>query len=523
MEPEREQDHPHEEAIVPVRPGLASAPGRAQEGASRDGVSEPARRRISPPVVAGIGGFVLLVAALGVFFLLPGWVERRAAQSAPAEPAAPAVVEQAEPERPELTEEQIAALRDEADTLLGRLLTQQQGLSAASADAWGGEDWQRYEALSRSGDDAYLAHDYQAAIDTYSEALDVGDALLERSADITRDALDAGQRALEAGNSRLAIEQFDLVLSVDAENEAALAGRARAERLPEVLELMRQADALRQQQNLSDAAEAYRAALDIDGEWTAARRALDAVEQAIANARFDALMSDGYRALSDERYEEADGHFRAALAMRPGAAEARDGILQAEQGLLLDQIALTEARALAFERRELWGQAVQQYRAALETDDSLEFARSGLDRAQRRADLDAKLANLIENPNLLFGDDVLGSARALVDEANAVAAAGESPAGDDNPRLKEQIEDLNRLIALATTPVTVDLVSDGITEVTLYRVGQLGTFDAKEVELRPGNYTALGSRRGYRDVRRTFTVLPGRELEPISVICVEPI
>jgi len=33
----------------------------------------------------------------------------------------------------------------------------------------------------------------------------------------------------------------------------------------------------------------------------------------------------------------------------------------------------------------------------------------------------------------------------------------------------------------------------------------------------------VGSRDSYRDVRQTFTVLPGRELEPIRVVCVETI
>ena len=56
------------------------------------------------------------------------------------------------------------------------------------------------------------------------------------------------------------------------------------------------------------------------------------------------------------------------------------------------------------------------------------------------------------------------------------------------------------------------LESDQLTSVTLYRVGALGAFAAKEVELRPGTYTAIGSRDGYRDVRQTFTVRPGPEL-----------
>ena len=91
------------------------------------------------------------------------------------------------------------------------------------------------------------------------------------------------------------------------------------------------------------------------------------------------------------------------------------------------------------------------------------------------------------------------------------------------PRLDEQIAALDRLVVLASTPVTVEIHSDELTNVTLFRIGPLGAFAVIEVELRPGNYTALGSRNGYRDVRATFTVLPGRELAPVDVRCVEPI
>ncbi len=59
---------------------------------------------------------------------------------------------------------------------------------------------------------------------------------------------------------------------------------------------------------------------------------------------------------------------------------------------------------------------------------------------------------------------------------------------------------------LASKPIAVRLTSDQLTTVTLYRVGDLGAFASKEVELRPGTYTVIGSRDGYRDVRQTFTV-----------------
>jgi len=201
--------------------------------------------------------------------------------------------------------------------------------------------------------------------------------------------------------------------------------------------------------------------------------------------------------------------------LRPQAREAQDGLVEAEEGARLNKIALIEARGLAFERRELWDDAIAQYRDALKGDPNLVFAQAGLERSDVRAGLDAKLRNLIENPTLLFGDTVLADARRLVAEARAVPDAG--------PRLQDQIAKLDRLVALAATPIAVQLQSDERTEVTLYRVGALGVFTSKQVELRPGTYTAIGSRNGYRDVRQTFTVLPGRNLAPIKVICSEPI
>jgi hypothetical protein len=80
----------------------------------------------------------------------------------------------------------------------------------------------------------------------------------------------------------------------------------------------------------------------------------------------------------------------------------------------------------------------------------------------------------------------------------------------------EQVRDLGRLVELASRDRRAHRV-DQLTDVTLYRVGALGQFAAKSVELRPGTYTAIGSRDGYRDVRRTFTIVPGRDLPSISV------
>jgi tetratricopeptide (TPR) repeat protein len=491
----------HEETVVPVKPGVASA--RPQRG------DEERPPRGGAFLQYAIGA-VLVVAVLFAFAVLPRLL------NPPAEaPAAPPKAAESAPAVPELSPEEREKLRAQAEQLLANLLSQQRALETLRAESWGGDSWSRYQTITTEADDAFLANDFTQAVAKYTDATAIGEDLLARSRDIVARAVAAAQEAFAAGNAQVAIDQYDVVLGIEPENEAAKAGRARAERLPEVLALVERGDAERDAEQHDAAIATYREALAIDPNWQPASAALAAVSVAARDAQFERLMSAGYSALAAESYSDAQTSFAAALALRPQAREAQDGMTQAQQGEKLDQIALTEARALAFERRELWDQAIKLYREALEGDPNLVFAQRGLDRSEERAGLDAKLRNLIDKPTLLFNDTVLGDARLLIDEARAVPEAG--------PKLTDQIAKLDRLVRIASEPIVVQLTSDQLTAVTLYRVGDLGAFAAKEVSLRPGTYTVIGSRNGYRDVRQTFTVVPGRTLPPVSVICVEPI
>jgi hypothetical protein len=91
------------------------------------------------------------------------------------------------------------------------------------------------------------------------------------------------------------------------------------------------------------------------------------------------------------------------------------------------------------------------------------------------------------------------------------------------PRLEDQKNQLTRLLKRAATPLTVRFVSDNATEVSIYRIGRLGTFATQELQLRPGQYVAVGSRPGFRDVRLEFRVAPELEPRPVVVVCEEPI
>jgi hypothetical protein len=95
-----------------------------------------------------------------------------------------------------------------------------------------------------------------------------------------------------------------------------------------------------------------------------------------------------------------------------------------------------------------------------------------------------------------------------------------SPMG---PRLEDQKNTLTRLLKRAATPLGVQLISDSLTDVAIFRVAKLGAFQSRELKLRPGVYVAVGSRAGYRDVRIEFRVAPEIEMKPIVVQCEEQI
>jgi hypothetical protein len=131
-----------------------------------------------------------------VFFWLPKWVadsnesgEQAVAAAGTVEPAT------SDPAKPHLSPEEAAALQARAETLLANLLTQQNRLNAQSVASWGGEQWQRYEGVAATGDDALLADDFAAAVASYTEATALGNELLKRAGQTVESALTAAAAA----------------------------------------------------------------------------------------------------------------------------------------------------------------------------------------------------------------------------------------------------------------------------------------------------------------------------------------
>ena len=132
-----------------------------------------------------------------------------------------------------------------------------------------------------------------------------------------------------------------------------------------------------------------------------------------------------------------------------------------------------------------------------------------------RLKLQDSLQALIDRPDRLASSEVRSAAVALLQSAQEQPSPG--------PALRGQISRLVALLPEFDRPVHLSLLSDSLTQVAIPSVGSFGAFARRDIELKPGHYTVIGTRNGYRDVRRDITVSPGQPTQTVSVACSEPI
>jgi len=231
--------------------------------------------------------------------------------------------------------------------------------------------------------------------------------------------------------------------------------------------------------------------------------------------RFRELLSLGLAALHSGQYLEARDTLLNAASIDPESDEVREALSQVDQALKLAQLDRLQRQATAAERNGQWPKALEMYLEALTIDPNVGFALRGSERTLRRITLAKRFDFFLTQPETLFNDRHLENAVQLLLDAERVEPR--------DPGLAANLEKLDQLVTAAQTPVHVTITSDNQTDVVVYKVGRLGRFETHELHLRPGPYTMVGVRDGFRDVRLRVTVNPGATPPAVRVVCEEEI
>lgn len=518
-----------------------SSPNRPVEPAPFDlnptAAPEPEQQRSGPSrhssLLTTIALAALVVLALLVIFWLPGAVDpvtntppartvtEEVAPALSAKPSAKQIAQPAVEDSDDASkaspwsDAQTARLRREAQDALQTLLELQFELEEQMVLQWASADYSAALAFAKTGDELYKAREFLAATEQYQQGTQALEALQASIPERLTSLLQQTVEAIEAGRIKEAQAAFDMATLIDPDESQLEPLAQRLERLPRLLDLLEQAKAAESENELQTAVGLLQEATEIDPDHRYAQQELSRVQAARLAQQFAEAMTAGYGALEDNRYDLARQGFNKALALQPDSYEAQNALTEVKAAESAYRLASLRELAKDLERQEQWQRAHDAYKQALAIAPAVVFAREGLSRTQPRADMERQLLLLIERPGRLSDPSVAQSAQQLLTKARAISPPG--------PRLQQQIGTLTRLLQTANTPVSVLLQSDLETEVIVYKVARLGRFQQRQMDLRPGTYTAVGSRDGFRDVRREFTVTHDNPPEPVTVICTEPI
>jgi tetratricopeptide (TPR) repeat protein len=405
--------------------------------------------------------------------------------------------------------------RFKVEMVLGELLSNFETLKQRGVDRWAAAQFQAAQEHYVAGDKAYLERRYGAAERHYLDAIGVVEPLFDRIEPEFRKALSGAQAAFEAGDRAEALRLYELAVAISPNDTVALAGYERTRNLADVLRLVDQGQDFEKELELDAAEASFAQAVSLDPKWQPAQEGLLRVQATRTKLTFDQRMSEGLDALGAQDYLSARAAFRMAQQLLPGSREPADGLLQVDQGLRLESINALEREAQILEKDENWEAVITTYEAVLKIDANLAFAIDGIGSARKMRDLHQQLDEYIGEPDKLSVPTTLQKATKLVVDITLM--------GDIGSRLAGQRDELSKLLKRAATPIPVQLVSDNLTQVSIYKVGTLGRFNNTRLELRPGTYVAVGVRTGFRDVRREFRVAPEIDMEPVVVRCEEQI
>ena len=236
---------------------------------------------------------------------------------------------------------------------------------------------------------------------------------------------------------------------------------------------------------------------------------------AFAADAYTKAAGEGFAALGAGQLDKARRSFETARSLRPDGPEALDGLRRVDAARSGRSLSVRRAEAEDLEDEERWQDALDAYDAVLRQDGSLAWAQEGRARAGARLQLGDSLQALIDHPDRLSNPRLRDDAAALLQTAQQQPISG--------PVLRTQIARLTALLPALEKPVRLSLVSDNLTQVTIPSVGSFGSFARRDIELKPGRYTVIGTRDGYREVHRDITVSPGEEYLTVNVSCSEPI
>ncbi len=500
--------------------GKGGPPGAPGSSGSSGPPGHRRRWWLVPSARAWLFSFTLLVLgaiAVYIFIGLPGRIEisKPVLAKPTGESRAPAAQTPPPFQALELERARQQA-QEQLNDFMDLQLSLEQDLHVA---AWGEAELARVKDLANTGDKLFLEARFEAAMDAYASAVADLAALAAKGAALFDAAIADGATALAERDPAAASAAFARAAAIHPDDPRVAAGAARAAKLPAITELLRESRRSILRGDYDRAHEFLVKARRLDPATAGLATRLAEVNAARAEERRKAVLSEGFTALEAGDHSAALAAFGKVLGNHPGDAAALTGRQLATRAWTLAEIDRQRAAARAQIEAEDWTAALASYDAVLALDASLQFARDGKLQLRERVALIRAMDRILADPNLLSTDQEFAAARDVLARARAEARPGGRIGARPGGKFAARLERFREVVERGAVPVALVLMSDNATEVTIQKIGAIGTFARTELSLRPGRYVIIGSRDGCRDIRKEITLAAG--MAPVDIRCAE--
>ncbi len=357
--------------------------------------------------------------------------------------------------------------------------------------------------------------DYPTALAQLAKASGIAQENLTELDQAFEQAMSKAELAHDRDNFDIADIEIRTALKLKPRDTNALKLASRIAMLPEILKQINTAKIARTENNIQSEYHSLLQVLKLDPLRRIFFERASFLRSEIKERTFSKNISRGITHANNRNLKDAVQNLQTARRLFPNREETsilgrKINILDRE---LKSERLLSEAKSASV--RDDWKKSFQLYESAKKIQPNNILAIEGAQLASSITLLQTSISRHLNAPHRLASANISSQARSLIDSSKNLSGRSNS--------LDTSLQSLRNLTLSYSTKASIKVVSDGLTKVSVRRVGRVGIIKEKIIKLKPGEYTFEGTRSGYRSKLVHVSIRPGIKDYKVEVICNEPI
>lgn len=324
-----------------------------------------------------------------------------------------------------------------------------------------------------------------------------------------------GFYALSQGDKEKALEIFRELVASAPENASFQRGLKRAETIDQVYPILQKAAEQEAEERLDEALRNYQQAFAIDPLSAQAQQGQSRVESQMNKEKFAALMEETKKLAANKDWEGALAKYQIMQELAsPADKEALNkAIAEAYRQQKMHNVEPLLEKARERETVFNWSGAREAYTSILKFSPQNAEAKAGLLRVGE-----------IERALILYRKSLADAFKYSNNGRFPKAVIAFNKAMEKKPSylvLTDEVRTLQKTLKEQSMPVTLSLISNNRTFVSIQGIKPIGYFKKTEVTLLPDIYVIKGQRSGYKEVSIELTIRAGKAIGPLTIIATE--